>query len=323
MVLERCGGGMAHHIFRDLPRFLTKGDCLVLNDTKVIPARLFGRKADTGGKVELLILRREKDEQGCLRTKPGGEIYRCLGQPARKLKPGTPLVFDHGGLQAEVLQWDGREGLVWFDGTDIQKELAKIGEIPLPPYIGRAVEPADAQWYQTIYAQRPGAVAAPTAGLHFTDELLARIRAQGIRICSLTLHVGWGTFAPVSEEEMRKGRLHSERYRIPAKTIEAIRKTKDCGRRVVAVGTTVVRALETWGMQDNDGASEGETELFIRPGFPFKVVDALITNFHLPGTSLLLLVAAFAGKERMVSAYEEAIRQRYRFYSYGDAMLIL
>ncbi|MBI1952528.1 MAG: tRNA preQ1(34) S-adenosylmethionine ribosyltransferase-isomerase QueA [Candidatus Omnitrophica bacterium] len=303
LVLDRESGKITHRIFKDLPGSLRPGDCLVLNDTRVNPARLLGRKADTGGKVELLVL---GEREG---------VYRCLGQPGRRLKPGAKLLFDHGSLQAEVLSWEAGERVVRFSGEASGKVLEQLGQIPLPPYIGRPVEPRDAQWYQTVFARHPGAVAAPTAGLHFTGELLDRIRRRGVQVLFLTLHVGWGTFKPVAEKELAEGRLHPEEFRVPPETLEAIRAAKARGGRVVAVGTTVVRALES--------KTKGKTtDLFIRPGFPFQVVDALITNFHLPGTSLLYLVAAFAGEERVLAAYEEAIREKYRFYSYGEAMLI-
>ncbi len=313
-----------HHIFRDLPDLLKQGDCLVLNDTKVLPARVYGRKAMTGGKIELLLLGRllrrpegppRNDDKKCV-------IYRCLGQPAKNLKPGTRLQFDEGRLHAEVLSWENGERLVRFEGRGVETALRRLGEMPLPPYIDRPVRPEDADWYQTVYAREAGAVAAPTAGLHFTPELLEKIRQKGIRVVYVTLHVGWGTFKPVGEKEMAEGKLHPEKFRIPEETAQAIAETKKSGGRVIAVGTTVVRALES---EIASAASGGlaMTSLFIRPGFKFGAVDSMITNFHLPGTSLLLLVSAFAGEERVRAAYEEAVKQKYRFYSYGDAMLIL
>lgn len=338
----------SHRIFRDLPELLKAGDCLVLNDTKVIPARIYGRKAGTGGKVELLLLSEAEEGSG-----ERAKVYRCLGQPAKNLKPGMRLQFDNGVLQAEVLSWQEGERLIRFEGRGVERALERLGEMPLPPYIDRAVEPRDADWYQTVYARQAGAVAAPTAGLHFTPELLDRIRAKGVRVCFLTLHVGWGTFKPVGDRELESGKLHPERFEIPAETIAAIAETKKRDGRVIAVGTTVVRALETAAMSsrsahslaprsspslDKSGKREtrdlaheqalpgsivGSADLFIRPGFKFQVVDAMITNFHLPGTSLLLLVSAFAGEERIQAAYQEAIERGYRFYSYGDAMVIL
>ncbi|MBI3332878.1 MAG: tRNA preQ1(34) S-adenosylmethionine ribosyltransferase-isomerase QueA [Candidatus Omnitrophica bacterium] len=333
LVLERRSGRISHRIFRDLPEFLHPGDCLVLNDTEVLPARLRGRRADTGGKVELLILRpfdfaqgrQDQDERDC--------VYGCLGQPGRRLREGAKLLFDHGSVEGEILSSEAGGKRVRFRGAT-GRLLSRLGEIPLPPYIKRPVQPEDARWYQTVFAREPGAVAAPTAGLHFTKGLMERIRALGVRICFVTLHVGWGTFKPVGERELASGRLHEEWFRVPAETRGAIEATQRGGGRVIAVGTTVVRALETVGLSSlrkrgsdsrfrgNDRV-EGSTDLFIRPGFAFRVVDALVTNFHLPGTSLLLLVEAFAGEGLARAAYEEAIRSRYRFYSYGDAVVIL
>lgn len=234
------------------------------------------------------------------------------------------LLFDHGSVQGEVISSESGEKQVRFKGATDQI-FSRLGEIPLPPYIRRPVEPRDADWYQTVFAREPGAVAAPTAGLHFTEPLLDRIRAAGVRVAFVTLHVGWGTFKPVGKKELQEGRLHPEWFRIPSETLDAIEATKKNKGRVVAVGTTVVRALETFALRQAQGerAMEGTTDLFIRPPFEFKRVDAMITNFHLPGTSLLMLVSAFAGEERILNAYEEAVRQKYRFYSYGDAMLIL
>ena len=322
----------SHRIFHDFPEFLRAGDLLILNDTQVIPARLYGRKAITGGKAELLLLERLlRRPLGPPRNDERCAIYRCIGQPAKNLKPGTRLQFNGGELRAEVLSRENGERVVRFEGRGAERSLRRLGEIPLPPYIKRPVEPQDRRWYQTVYARQPGAVAAPTAGLHFTRRLLSRIKGMGVRVRSLTLHVGWGTFKPVGEEELRAGRLHPERFRIPGQTLRAIREAKAAGGRVIAVGTTVVRALETWARDPGSVPGTGKvpgtglrnTELFIRPGFQFRAVDAVITNFHLPGTSLLLLVAAFAGEERVRAAYEEAVRRRYLFYSYGDAMLIV
>ncbi len=310
LLLERKTGKVSHQIFSDLPEFLKPGDCLVLNDTRVIPARLFGKKAVTGGQVELLLIAPSEISERAI-------VYRCIGQPARNLKVGTRLTFDEGVLQAEVLEWNEGERLIRFEGRDAQRTIRRIGQMPLPPYIDRPTAAEDSEQYQTVYSREEGAVAAPTAGLHFTPELLERIRSIGVRVVFVTLHVGWGTFKPVGEKEMTAGKLHPEQFSIPQETADAIEQTKKTGGRVIAVGTTVVRALETRESQ------KGSTDLFIRPGFPFKVVDAMITNFHLPGTSLLLLVSAFAGEENIRKAYTEAIAQRYRFYSYGDAMLIV
>lgn len=329
LVLTRTTGVISHHSFHDLPRFLQPGDCLILNDTKVLPARLYGKRAQTGGRVELLLLSPHPDPLP--KGQRGSVVFRCLGKPGKGLPPGARIHFNHGTIEGEVLLAQGQERIVRFSGQS--QDLFLLGEIPLPPYIDRPVVAEDADWYQTIYARRPGAVAAPTAGLHFTQELLGRIQGQGVQVAFVTLHVGWGTFKPVKEEELESGRLHEERFHLPAETAQVIHETKAKSGRVVAVGTTVVRVLETYALRQTQGertrrtqderVMEGMTDLFIRPPYEFEVVDALITNFHLPGTSLLLLVAAFAGEEKIMSAYQEAIRQRYRFYSYGDAMLIL
>ena len=315
LVLDRKSGKLSHKIFRDLPELLKAGDCLVLNDTKVLPARIYGRKAITGGKVELLLLSEGQPEGEKAR------IYRCLGQPAKNLKPGTRLQFDEGRLHAEVLSWENGERLVRFEGRGAEVAVRRLGEMPLPPYIDRPARPEDAEWYQTVYAKEAGAVAAPTAGLHFTPELLEKIRGMGVKVTAVTLHVGWGTFKPVGDKEMTEGKLHAERYSVPEETAQAIAETKKAGGRIIAVGTTVVRALESFALRQAQG--EQTTELFIRPGFKFKVVDGMVTNFHLPGTSLLLLVSALAGESQIQAAYSEAVKQKYRFYSYGDAMVIL
>ncbi len=364
MVLDRAADRTTHRIFRDLPDLLQPGDLLVLNDTRVIPARLFGQRAGTGGRVELLLLSLyEGDPLQGEGTGGRSVVYRCLGQPARSLQPGARLTFDRGALHAEVIAWRDGERLVRFEGLGAERALSRLGEMPLPPYIDRPVRPEDADWYQTVYAREFGAVAAPTAGLHFTQELLDAVRQKGIGLRFLTLHVGWGTFKPVGERELASGRLHPERFQIPTETMEGIAQAKAAGKRVIAVGTTVVRALETWAAGGAGGGAgerpprvleqsstlplnremglrncarfgghlpgaatsvfSGTTDLFIRPGFEFKAADGMITNFHLPGTSLLMLVSAFAGEERIRAAYAEAVRQRYRFYSYGDAMLIV
>jgi len=313
LVLDRATDAVSHRVFRDLPELLQPGDCLVLNDTRVVHARLFGTRADTDGKVELLLLQPE-----------GDSTYRCLGQPGKRLKEGAKLLFNHGSVQAEVVSAVGGTRLVRFEGQPIDEVLGQLGNVPLPPYIRRPADHRDADWYQTVYARSPGAVAAPTAGLHFTESLLDELRRGGVQITFVTLHVGWGTFKPVGEKEMKSGWLHAERFQMPAETAETIRQTKAAGGRVIAVGTTVVRVLETFALRQaqDERAEEGTTDLFIRPPFQFQVVDGMITNFHLQGTSLLYLVAAFAGEEKVLSAYQEAIRRQYRFYSYGDAMLL-
>ncbi len=313
LAAARTDGTVSHRVFRDLPDYLEPGDCLVLNDTRVVPARLFGVKSDTGQKVELLLLQMERDA-----------VYRCLGQPGKRLKPGAQLSFNHGSVRGEVLSSEGGTRLVRFEGENLDGMLHQLGQVPLPPYIRRPVETADAGWYQTVYARVPGAVAAPTAGLHFTPELLKKIRSKGVVTCFVTLHVGWGTFKPVGEEEMKAGRLHPEWFTIPAETAQAVQAAKKGNKRVVAVGTTTLRALETAAAEDGTvRAMEGTTEIFIQSPFRFRAADAMVTNFHLPGTSLLLLVSAFAGDDLVQKAYAEAVRERYRFFSYGDAMLIV
>ena len=323
LVVDRQARTWRHERFAQLGDWLWPGDCLVLNDTRVTPARLLGRRP-TGGQAELLLLR----------PGVGAGTYWCLTRPARRLAPGAIVSFDHGSLTATVVEaGEGAERLVQLtaDG-DLAERLEAVGQVPLPPYIRRPPRPEDRQRYQTVYARVPGAVAAPTAGLHFTPELLDAVRQRGVTVTFLTLHVGHGTFKPVGEEELTSGRLHAEWFELPADTAEAVSATKARGGRVIAVGTTTCRALETCAQQkgsdpfnDLRGSDplRGWTDLFIRPGFQFRVVDALITNFHLPGTSLLLLVAAFAGEPLIRQAYQAAITERYRFYSYGDAMFIL
>jgi len=312
LVLNRKEGKIEHRIFSQLPSYLSAGDLLVLNQTKVIPARLKGVKEGTGGTVELLLLNKVREDE-----------WKVLFRPGRRVRPGTKISIGGGRLRAQITD-GGRDGyrIVRFtwDG-DFGEILQEVGQIPLPPYIKRKPEPADKLRYQTVYAQTEGAVAAPTAGLHFTKDLLGKIRAKGVKISSLILHVGWGTFRPVKSEEITEHRMGSEYYRIPSDLCQGIEEAKSRGGKVYAVGTTTVRALESWDQEGNP--REGWTSLFIYPPFDFRVVDGLVTNFHLPRTTLLMLVSAFAGRERVLMAYAEAIRGGYRFYSYGDAMLIL
>ena len=314
LVLDRAGASSRHARFRELPDFLTEKDLLVLNDTRVFPARLRGRKA-TGGAIELLL------------TRPLGEgRWEALCNATRELRPGARLEFP--GAAAEV---EGRQGegivLRFAAEAEVEELLEGSGEIPLPPYIRRASGEgrggADRERYQTVYARRRGAVAAPTAGLHFTEELLARLEAKGVRRCFVTLHVGPGTFLPVRVADAREHRVAPERFVLPGETLEALEATRRRGGRVVAVGTTVGRVLEHAALRGITRAEEGECDLTILPGHRFLWVDALITNFHLPRSTLLLLVAAFAGRERILEAYRDAVDRDYRFYSYGDAMLIL
>jgi len=318
MYLPLGSAGWSHHEFRDLPELLREGDLLVLNDARVIPARLHGQKRATGGRVELLL---------CDPLPPMGDraVWRCMGQSSKPLRPGTELRF--GELSATVVEVEG-DGFfrVAFDAAPdaLLKAVEAVGEIPLPPYIQRPAGPRDRERYQTVYARHPGAVAAPTAGLHFTARIFDELRRRGVRIESLSLYVGPGTFLPVRTEDPAQHRMHAERFEIPLATARAIAETRAAGGRIVAVGTTTLRALETaWDGGSGVRAGPGVSELFIRPGYVFRVVDGLITNFHLPRSTLVMLVAALAGRERLLSAYADAIRHRYRFYSYGDAMLVL
>jgi S-adenosylmethionine:tRNA ribosyltransferase-isomerase len=315
MVLHRDTGEIEHRIFRDIVDYLVPGDVLVLNDTKVIPARLLGRLS-TGAKVELLLLRQVEPD-----------LWEVMAKPAKKLKTGKELVFE-GGLRGTVEGYAG-EGrrLVRFrvpEGVSFMELLEQVGHVPLPPYIEREERPEDRKLYQTVFASRPGAVAAPTAGLHFTEELLERLRDKGIIIKTVTLHVGPGTFKPVKVEEVEKHQMDYEVYSVPQETALEVNRAKQEGRRVVSVGTTVVRTLESAAGEDGTvKAGEGSTNLFIYPGYRFKVVDALVTNFHLPRSTLIMLVSAFAGREKVLNAYREAVKEGYRFYSYGDAMFIV
>ena len=306
--LERASGAWHDRQFRELPNLLRAGDLLVLNDTRVIPARLWGRK-ETGGRVEVLV-ERPLDERAALAH------VRASKAP----KPGSRLVFAQG-VMAEVT---GREADLFrleFD-RPLMAVLEAQGHMPLPPYIEREDAALDAERYQTVYARHPGAVAAPTAGLHFDEALLAELAERGIEQARVTLHVGAGTFQPVRVDDIAQHRMHSEWLRVPADVVAAVQRTRARGGRVVAVGTTVVRSLETAALDGSLQAYEGETDIFITPGFRFRVVDALITNFHLPESTLLMLVCAFAGHETIMRAYRHAVAQRYRFFSYGDAMFI-
>ena len=315
LVLDRASGRLDDSCVRELPRWLEAGDLLVFNDTRVVPARLLGRKA-SGGRVELLLVER---------VSPGEPVWRCLLRASRKPASGARLELADD-LWATVL---GREadGL-WLvalatSSPSLDTALERAGRMPLPPYIERAPAEDDRERYQTVFARRPGAVAAPTAGLHFTPELLGALAAAGVGAAWLTLHVGPGTFEPVRAEEVDDHVMHAEAFEIPEATAEAVRGARERGGRIVAVGTTVVRALEHAAEREGEvGAARGACRLFVRPGFRFRVVDALLTNFHLPRSTLLLLVAAFAGRERVLEAYAHAVREGYRFYSYGDAMLV-
>jgi S-adenosylmethionine:tRNA ribosyltransferase-isomerase len=297
--LEAKSGTLRDLRFTDLPDLVDARDAVVLNDTRVIKARLFGRKP-SGGAVELFVER-------ALGEREALALMRAGHSP----KPGTEVLI--GDVRANVLERDGELYRVQFSEA-VERVLERHGSVPLPPYISHAADAQDAERYQTVYAAAPGAVAAPTAGLHFDDAMLERLRTRGARIAKLTLHVGLGTFQPVRSERVEEHRMHRERYRIPPETIDAI-----AGRRTLAVGTTVLRALETAALA---GEPEGETDLFVTPGFAFQVVDRLLTNFHLPKSTLLMLVCAFAGRDNVLRAYRHAVAERYRFFSYGDAMLI-
>lgn len=320
MVLNRARGSLEHRKFKDLPEYLNPGDVLVLNNTRVIPARIFGRKAESGGRVEILLL--EELEPG---------VWDVLLRARRRPRPGGQIILGKGEASAEFVG-EGEMGRarvrIKYDGNFLQL-LERIGYPPLPPYIKRESineeqRQRDARRYQTIYARHPGAVAAPTAGLHFTETVLQALSKKGVRLAEITLHVGLGTFRPVEVEEVEQHVMEAERYTVSPEAAETIVSARRCGGRVVAVGTTVVRALET--VVDEHGvvhSGSGRTSLFIRPGHMFRAVDVLLTNFHLPRSTLLMLVCAFAGRERVLNAYAEAVRERYRFYSYGDCMLVL
>ena len=312
LVLDKDTGATQHMHFYDLPKLLNPGDCLVLNDSRVLPARLLGRREPTGGAVEVLLL-----------IDRGDKVWECLVRPGRKVKPGARLSFGDGLLTADVLEsTEGGNRLIRFHYEGIFLELLeRLGKMPLPPYIKEELQ--DPERYQTVYSREVGSAAAPTAGLHFTRQLLEQIQAMGVRVCYVTLHVGLGTFRPVKEEEITDHEMHAEYCMISAETAETINRTKREGGRVICVGTTSCRTIESWAASDGTmRESAGWTSIFIYPGYRFKVLDCLITNFHLPQSTLVMLVSALAGREHILSAYEEAVRERYRFFSFGDAMFI-
>ena len=312
MILDKQTGEITHRIFRDITEYLKPGDCLVLNDTKVIPARLIGVKEETGAKIEVLLLKRvEKD------------IWETLVKPGRKAKPGTKISFGDGLLTGEVMEIvDEGNRRIHFEYDGIFEEiLDQLGQMPLPPYITHQLK--EKERYNTVYASHEGSAAAPTAGLHFTPELLKEIEEKGIEIARVTLHVGLGTFRPVKVEDVEKHHMHAEFYMIDSEAAEKINRTKERGGRVICVGTTSCRTIES--AADENGymkACSGWTDIFIYPGYRFKVLDCLITNFHLPESTLIMLVSALAGKEHVLAAYEEAVKEKYRFFSFGDAMFI-
>lgn len=312
LTLNKNDGNFEHHIFKDIVDYLNPGDCLVLNNTKVIPARLFGVKEETGAVVEFLLLKRKEND-----------VWETLVKPGKKARPGMRFSFGDGQLKCEIvgLAEEGKR-LVHFEYEGIWEEiLDTLGEMPLPPYITHKLE--DKNRYQTVYAKFAGSAAAPTAGLHFTNELLERIAAKGVDVAYVTLHVGLGTFRPVKEDNILEHHMHSEYYEIAKEAADKINACKDRGGRVICVGTTSCRTVES-AADENGRLREccNNTEIFIYPGYQFKILDALITNFHLPESTLIMLVSALAGRENVLAAYEEAIRERYRFFSFGDAMYI-
>ena len=314
LVLDKTTGEMQHRHFYDIIDYLNEGDCLVLNNTKVIPARLYGVREGTGAMIEILLLKRRENR-----------VWETLVKPGKKAKPGTRIIFGDGLLTGEVLDVvEEGNRLIQFTYEGVFEEiLDQLGQMPLPPYITHELK--DRNRYQTVYAKYEGSAAAPTAGLHFTPELLQKIREKGIRIAEVTLHVGLGTFRPVKVEDVTMHHMHSEFYEVTEEAATVIRDTKASGGRVICVGTTSCRTIESVAARF-DGeirACSGWTEIFIYPGFTFRLLDGLITNFHLPESTLLMLVSALAGKEHIMAAYEEAVRARYRFFSFGDAMLIM
>lgn len=313
MVLDRQTGEVEHKHFTDILEYLHPGDCLVINNTKVIPARLFGVKEDTQAKIEVLLLKRKEND-----------IWETLVKPGKKAKPGTKIIFGEGLLTGEVVDVvEEGNRLIQFHYEGIFEEiLDQLGEMPLPPYITHKLK--DKNRYQTVYAKNEGSAAAPTAGLHFTKELLEKVKEKGVNIAHVTLHVGLGTFRPVKVDDVESHHMHSEFYIVEEDQAKLINDTKKAGKRVIAVGTTSCRTLESATGEDGILKSgSGWTEIFIYPGYHFKMIDALITNFHLPESTLVMLVSALAGKENIMHAYETAVQEKYRFFSFGDAMIII
>ena len=313
MVLHKDSDEIEHRHFYDIIDYLNEGDCLIVNDSRVIPARIYGYKEETGAKIEFLLLKQID-----------GDRWETLVKPGRKAKLGAKFIFGDGLLKAEVVDIidDGNRIVELKSEENIFATLDKIGQMPLPPYITEKLE--NQERYQTVYSNELGSAAAPTAGLHFTNELLDRIRAKGVNIGFVTLHVGLGTFRPVKVDDVTKHKMHSEHYEVPEDTAELIKATKAAGKRVIAVGTTSCRTLESVAaMYGEIKACDGYTDIFIYPGFEFKVLDGLITNFHLPESTLIMLVSALAGKDNIMNAYKTAVEEKYRFFSFGDAMLIV
>ena len=312
LCLDRESGAFSHHHFYELPEFLKPGDCLILNNSRVLPARLLGQRLPGGGACEVLLL-----------IDRGDKTWECIVRPGKHLRTGAKLSFGNGELTAEVTDvLEGGNRMVRFDYDGIFLEvLERLGKMPLPPYIKEELQ--DKERYQSVYSKVNGSAAAPTAGLHFTPELLREIEAMGVKLGYVTLHVGLGTFRPVKEENITDHDMHSEYCVIPSETADLINETKKNGGRVICVGTTSCRTVESWAKEDGHmEASAGWTNIYIYPGYKFKVLDALITNFHLPQSTLIMLVSALAGREHILKAYEEAVRERYRFFSFGDAMFI-
>lgn len=312
MVLDKKTGQIEHKIFRDIIDYLNPGDCMVLNDTRVMPARLIGSKKDTGGKIEFLLLKRLE-----------GDKWETLVKPGKRAKVGTVFTFGDGSLEAEVKQiGDDGNRIIEFHYEGIFEEiLDRLGEMPLPPYITEKLE--DKEQYQTVYSKNEGSAAAPTAGLHFTEELLKKIQDKGIKIVFLTLHVGLGTFRPVKVDKIEEHHMHSEYYILSKESADIINETRKNGGRVISVGTTSTRTLETIASEDGTVREQsGWTDIYIYPGYKYKIVDALITNFHLPESTLVMLVSALSTREIILNAYEKAVKERYRFFSFGDAMFI-
>ncbi|MFP4456259.1 MAG: tRNA preQ1(34) S-adenosylmethionine ribosyltransferase-isomerase QueA [Clostridia bacterium] len=313
MVVKESSDKFIHKNFFDIIDFLSKGDILVVNNSKVIPARLHGKKVPTGGKVEALLLKKRKEEN----------VWECLVKPARRLKVGQDLSFGNDQLKAKIIEElpEGRRLIKFEDAKNIDELIDKVGEMPLPPYIKEELENKDR--YQTVYAKWRGSAAAPTAGLHFTDELIEKIEDKGIIIAEVMLHVGLGTFRPVDSDDITKHIMHSEYYEINNETAEKLNDAKRDGKKIVAVGTTSIRVLESAANEEGLlEAKKGKTDIFIYPGYEWKFVNSLITNFHLPKSSLLMLVSAFIGRDKILKAYEEAKRKSYRFFSFGDAMFL-
>ncbi len=314
MVLDKRTGAIRHETFRNMISYLNPGDCLVLNDTRVMPARLYGEKAETGGTVEVLLLKQLD-----------GDRWETLVKPGKRVKPGTKLTFGGGKLEAvclDTLEHGGRVLEFSYAGL-FYEVLAELGEMPLPPYIKEKLD--DPERYQTVYAREIGSAAAPTAGLHFTEELLDAIREKGVQIVFITLHVGLGTFRPVQVDDVEKHDMHAEFYQMSEETAETLNRVREQGGRIIAVGTTSTRTLETIAGRHAGRfvAESGWTDIFIYPGYEFKGIDGLVTNFHLPKSTLIMLVSALAGREHILHAYEVAVQERYRFFSFGDAMLII